>query len=58
MGKTVEFKFDLDQKVTTTFGVKGIVTMLGVDDDGNQYFVATGKSTGWYKENLLEPRDD
>lgn len=50
--KTVEFKFDLDQKVNTEFG-EGRVTMLGVDDNGVVYFVQRAAGGSWVKEKFL-----
>lgn len=46
----VEFKFNLDQRVITPFGEEGIVTMLGVDDGGNKYYVQTKSEAQWHKE--------
>lgn len=37
----VEFKYELEQRITTPFGKDGIITMLGFDDGGIQYFVKT-----------------
>jgi len=51
--KTLEFKFDIDQKVKTPFGDEGLVTMLGHDDGGNCYHVKTAKDGQWYKEKQL-----
>lgn len=49
----VTFKFSLDQVVTTPFGENGIVSMLGVDEGGNQYFVKTKAASTWFKESQL-----
>jgi hypothetical protein len=50
---TVEYKFDIDQKVNTPFGL-GIITMLGYDEGGAKYYVVTGSNSAWLKEALLE----
>lgn len=49
----VTFKFCLDQMVLTPFDNKGIITMLGVDDGGNQYYVKSEASSSWFKESQL-----
>lgn len=51
--KTVEYKFDLDQKVKTPFGDEGIVSMIGFDEGGKQYFVKTSNNGQWFKEDQL-----
>lgn len=51
--KTVIFLFDIDQKVKTPFGDDGIVSMLGIEDGGNIYYVKTAKYAQWYKEKQL-----
>ena len=51
--KSIEFKFSLDQTVTTPFDQKGIVTMQAVDDGGNCYFVKTQEGGNWFKEGQL-----
>ncbi|MES2207301.1 MAG: hypothetical protein V4525_10990 [Pseudomonadota bacterium] len=50
----VEFKFSLDQKVKTTFGSIGIVSMLGFDSGGQHYYVKTEHNDAWLKECHLE----
>lgn len=50
----LEFKFELNQSVTTIFDEKGIVTMLGFDEGGNQYYVKTKSYSQWFKENELK----
>lgn len=55
--KTVEYVYKIDQKVKTPFGDVGIVSMLGFDDGGNQYFVKTATDGQWYKEKQLSPID-
>lgn len=51
--RTVVFKFDLDERVATPFGGKGIISMLAVDDGGNIYYVKTDKNSDWFKESQL-----
>lgn len=51
--KTVEYKFDMDQKVRTPFGDEGIITMLAYDEGGNKYYVQTASTSGWFKEGQL-----
>lgn len=55
--KTVEYKYDIDQKVTTPFGEDGIVSMLGFDEAGNQYHVKTANDSQWFKEKQLTGTD-
>lgn len=49
----VEFKFDLDDKVETLIGDKGIIHALGYDERGTQYDVVTKHGEAWYKEKEL-----
>ena len=49
----VHFKFNMDQRVITPFGEEGIVSMLGVDNGGNQYWVKAKSNSQWFKENEL-----
>ena len=49
----IVFVFKLDQAVTTPFGAKGIITMLGFDDGGNKYYVATETGGNWFKESQI-----
>lgn len=51
--RTVEYKYDLDEKVSTPFDQVGIVTMLGFDEGGNQYYVKTANTGSWFKESQL-----
>ena len=51
---TVTFKFELDQRVITPFEEKGIVSCLGFDDGGNQYYVKTKSESQWFKEKELK----
>jgi len=50
---TVNFKFVVDQRVTTPFDEKGIVTMMAYDDGGILYHVKSKSSSNWFKENEL-----
>lgn len=49
----LRFLFVLDSRVTTPFGAKGIVKMLGYDEGGKQYYIKTEKNSGWFKETDL-----
>jgi hypothetical protein len=49
----VTFKFTLDQQVKTPFGDLGVVSMLAVDDGGNQYYVKTATGGNWFKESQI-----
>ena len=49
----VEYKFYMDQRVTTPFGDSGIIEMLGYDDGGVKYYVKTKADSGWFKEDEL-----
>lgn len=51
--QTIEFKYNLDDMVTTLFGDVGIISMLGADEAGKQYYVKTKQSAGWFKETQL-----
>jgi hypothetical protein len=52
--KTVEFKFDIDQKVRVEkLGIDGFVTVCAIDDCGNCYFVKTTNGGDWYYERHL-----
>jgi len=50
----VSYKFSIDDRVKTPFGNPGIVTMLGLDDGGNKYYVKTELDSQWYKERDLD----
>lgn len=50
----LEFEFELDQSVTTIFGEKGIIMMLGFDEGGKQYYVKTKTNSQWFKEKELK----
>lgn len=49
----VEYKFYMDQRVTTPFGDDGIIEMLGCDDGGVKYYIRTKVDSGWFKESEL-----
>jgi hypothetical protein len=49
----ISYKFKLDEEVVTFFNDKGVITMLGFDDGGIQYYVKTAKDSQWYKEKHL-----
>ena len=51
----VSYRFNVDDRVVTPFGDTGIITMLGFDDGGNQYYVKTKLDSQWYKERDLIP---
>jgi phage pi2 protein 07 len=51
--RTVNFKFNIDQRVLTILEEPVIITMLGVDEGGIIYYVQGKNNSGWYKENLL-----
>lgn len=50
---TVNFKFVVDQRVTTPFDEKGIVAMMAYDDGGILYYVKSKSSSNWFKEKEL-----
>lgn len=53
-GMLVQFKFKLNQVVKTPLGEKGIITMLGVDASGPQYFVVTKNNSQWFTQDLFK----
>ena len=55
--KTVTFEFDVDQEVETPFGDIGIVSTLGFDTAGNQYYVQRDKGCQWFKEDQLKAKE-
>ena len=55
--KTVQYEYDLDQKVKTPFGEEGLISMLAFDDGGNCYYVKTAKDSNWFKEGQLSKAD-
>ena len=55
MSIEIKFRFELYQAVVTPLS-NGIITMLGVDDGGNQYFVNNseqGVADRWWPESQL-----
>jgi len=56
--RTVEFEFDVTNKVITPFTDKGIITMLGYEKDDNiNYYVENGVqgvSNKWFKASDLK----
>jgi len=53
-GMKIEFKFNVDERVTTPFKEEGIVEMLGFDDGGIKYYITTPTNSNWFRENTLE----
>lgn len=51
--RTIEFNFDLGEKVKTLFGDDGVVSMCALDGEGKVYFVKTSTNDQWYKEKQL-----
>jgi hypothetical protein len=57
--KTVEFKFDIDQKIRVKkIGFIGIVSMCALGRAGNDYYVQTEKGGDWFNESLLESAEE
>lgn len=54
--KTVNYLFDVDDRVITPFGEDGIITMLGFDEGGNKYYVQSKDSNAWFKEGQLKAK--
>jgi len=57
----IAFKFKMYDKVTTPLTVKGIITMLGMDDSGLVYWVENneqGVNNRWWPERLLADNAD
>ena len=55
--KEVSFKFDLFENVESPLTTGGVITMLGVDEGGNQYFVVSsqqGVVDRWWPESQLK----
>lgn len=53
---TVDFKFDIDQKVKTVLGQNGIITNASLDNTKCiQYYVLLENGNGtWLKEDQIE----
>jgi len=49
----VEFEFELEDKVTTILGERGIIKMQAVDDGGIRYAIQTRDGNMWYKPSEL-----
>ena len=53
----VNFKYEMDENIIVNFGkVPGVITMLGFDDGGIQYYVVTadkGLTNKWWKEKQI-----
>lgn len=53
----INYKFDMDDKVKVPLtDAEGMITMLGFDDGGRQYFVITtdkGLNDKWWREDKL-----
>lgn len=59
MKRTVEFEHDIDDRVKTPFGNKGIITSLSYDNTRSlQYYVDSEKAHAWYRGDQLEPWKD
>lgn len=56
--RSIDFVYDLYDRVVTPFGDKGIVDMLGVNEGGIQYYVKTAKNDNWFREEEIEPDID
>ena len=56
MGMTVKFKFEIGDKVETTFGTSGIIESASTNRGGITYWVETGASetSRWCKEEYLK----
>jgi hypothetical protein len=50
----IGFKFHLGDKVRLYDGTEGIVTMLGVDNSGVQYYVQTAMGGAWWSERQID----
>lgn len=55
--KSVDFKFDIDDRVKTVFGDVGIIDNLGFDDAGVRYWVKRSSESQWFKEAELTAHD-
>jgi len=53
--KTVNFKFDVDQRVTTSLGETGFITSLSHNESRNNYYVQFKEGKGsWIPEAQLK----
>jgi hypothetical protein len=57
MAYSIEFKYSVDDRVTTPFGDAGIIEMLGFDEGGKKYYVRTKLDGSWFKEADLRLGD-
>lgn len=51
----VEFKFKIDEKIITPFGLKGFIGLCAIGRDGKSYWVKTSQNSEWFFEDQLEP---
>lgn len=59
MGLKVEFDYDINDKVITIHGDKGIITSMTIDNCGEkQYFVETSQSARWMLAIHIEPDEN
>ena len=57
--KTVNFKYDINDKVVTLLGDKGIVEWLCVNDSNTiQYYVKTSNNNDWFREDQIKPNQE
>jgi hypothetical protein len=49
----ITFKFELNQMVVTPLGDIGIISMIGYDDGGIQYYVKSSTNSSWFREDQL-----
>ena len=55
---TIEYKFNLDQRVSTVLGDQGVITTLGFQGHKNQYWIQMKDGRGaWFNEDQLMPLD-
>lgn len=50
----VEFKFEINEEVITSFQKKGIISNCCIGRDGNSYWVKMETSSEWFFEDQLE----
>jgi len=51
----IKFKFNIEDKVTTSFGEEGIIKdMIGFETNNNRCFIRTATSARWVNENSLK----
>lgn len=55
---TVDFKFEIDQRVTTVFDDIGIIEMAAIDDAlQKKYYIQRSSDSQWMKEAQLRAVD-